>query len=160
MYTGYESGAVYSFSVNDNTVSHSSFEAEIKAIDMQIRNMIYIKDIMNFTSVKMENKPMVIYTDSKSSVEILKTLKSNNKVRHLNMRINYIRECINSKIVEIVFMSGNKNVADMLSKPLPPEIFERHRSHLLEGWTREELHGELRGLAVQKVIPERQESSI
>ena len=30
VYTGYNTGAIYSFSVNDNTVSHSSFEAEIK----------------------------------------------------------------------------------------------------------------------------------
>ena len=73
------------------------------------------------------------------------------------MRINYIRECINKKIIELAFISGDKNVADMLSKPLPPEVLERHRKHLLEGWSQAELQGKLEAFSVSEIIPGRQE---
>ena len=76
------------------------------------------------------------------------------------MRINYIRECINKKIVEIAFIKGEKNVADMLSKPLPPEVFERHRKHLLEGWSQEEFQGNFKAFVAHEIIPEGQETSI
>jgi hypothetical protein len=41
-----DSGAIYSISKKDNTVSHSSTEAEIEAIDLCVRTVIYLRNLL------------------------------------------------------------------------------------------------------------------
>ena len=50
------------------------------------------------------------------------------------MRINFVRECINKRVIKLVVIPGALNVADMLSKPLPKGPFLRHRDRLLSGF--------------------------
>jgi hypothetical protein len=42
------------------------------------------------------------------------------------MRINCIRECINKRLIELIFVPTAKNVADVLTKPLPDVPFNKH----------------------------------
>jgi hypothetical protein len=50
------------------------------------------------------------------------------------MRINFIRECINKYIIEIVFVQSELNVADVLTKPLADVLFNKHANKLLYGF--------------------------
>jgi len=50
------------------------------------------------------------------------------------MRINFIRECINNRIIELHFVPTDKNVADLLTKALGFGIFTRHSDILLHGF--------------------------
>jgi hypothetical protein len=61
------------------------------------------------------------------------TLKSNNRVKHLNMRIQFIRELIQEGIIAVYFVSTKHNVADMLTKALPRSQFEYLRTILMLG---------------------------
>jgi hypothetical protein len=56
------------------------------------------------------------------------------KSKHIQMRINFIRECINNRIVEIVFVPSEFNVADVLTKPLADVLFNEHANKLLYGF--------------------------
>jgi hypothetical protein len=49
------------------------------------------------------------------------------------MRLAYIRELINNGILALYFVPTELNVADVLTKPLEPPRFIRHRTILLEG---------------------------
>ncbi len=61
------------------------------------------------------------------------TLKSNNRVKHLNMRIQLIRELIQEGIIAVHFVPTKHNVADMLTKALPRSQFEHLRTILILG---------------------------
>jgi hypothetical protein len=65
---------------------------------------------------------------------LTETLKQSSKVKHFNLRINYIREQINNRNVKLVYISGKLNVADMLTKPLVGKVFTDHRRKLLCGF--------------------------
>lgn len=135
IFLGKNSGAVCSFSRNDTTIStlsHSSTEAEIKAIDETIREVMYVRDLLSFLDHDM-TEPTKIFVDNKSAVYLCETLKTSHKTKHINLRINYIRECINDRIIALYFVPSAYNVADLLTKPLPIELYEQHRSILLEG---------------------------
>jgi serine/threonine protein kinase len=49
------------------------------------------------------------------------------------MAINYIREQINERSISLVWIPTDKNVADLLTKPLAKDPFERHAAKLLSG---------------------------
>ena len=133
IFSGMYTGAFYSFSKNDTTVSHSSTEAEIKALDETIRAVIHTRNIFEFLGFA-DAESTVIYMDNCSAIDICKTLKTTTKTRHINMRINFIRECINKKIIQLKFVPTKSNVADVLTKPLGVEYFTKHREILMKGF--------------------------
>jgi len=136
VYDSLDSGSIYSFSKNDTTVSHSSTESEIKALDELIKVMIHIDNIRTFIGY-IRSTPMTIYCDSKSSINLVNTLKSTTQTRHINMRINFIRQCINDRTIQIIFIPTELNVADILTKPLPKHLFQTHCDKLLSGFNNE-----------------------
>jgi len=132
LFLNYDCGAISSISRNDTTVSHSSTEAEIKAIDMISREIVSVRAQLEFLGYE-QKKPTKICVDNRSAIEICKTLKVRSAVKHINVRINYIRELINARVIELVFVPSKYNVADVLTKALARLDHERHTKILLEG---------------------------
>jgi hypothetical protein len=132
-FLGKDSGAINCTSVNDTTVSHSSMESEIKSLDHLILGVIYTRNVLKFLGYELTN-PTIIFGDNKSAIELCKTLKQTKRSRHIQMKINFIRECINDKIIELIFIPTEYNVADTLTKPLSVEKFNKHSDKLLNGF--------------------------
>ena len=63
----------------------------------------------------------------------METLKVNNRVKHINLRISFIREMINLRVIELHFVPTEFNVADVLTKPLDIETFIRLRDIMMNG---------------------------
>lgn len=134
LFVNYDCGAISSISRNDTTISHSSTEAEIKAIDMICREIVSVRAQLEFLGYE-QMQPTKICVDNRSAIEICKTLKVRSAVKHINVRINYIRELINARVIELVFVPSKYNVADVLTKALARQDHERHTKILLEGHT-------------------------
>jgi hypothetical protein len=130
LFLGTDSAAVHSFSKNDTTVSHSSCEAEIKAIDLTIKAVMHVRDVLAFMNEEQIDKT-TIYTDSKSSISLLETLKSNSNTRHINVRIHFIREALEMHHIQLKFIGTDDNVADGLTKPLEAPKFIKFKSRLI-----------------------------
>jgi hypothetical protein len=128
-----DSGAICSYSKKDISVSHSSTEAEIKAIDLCIRTIIYLRDLLRELGYP-QHDPTKLYVDNKSAMQICESLKGHNRIKHLNVRINYIRQMVNARVVELLFVPSAENVADILTKPLARPAFERCSYRLLKGF--------------------------
>jgi hypothetical protein len=124
------SGTIHAFSTNDTTVSHSSCEAEIKAIDLTIKAVIHARDLLSFFNEEQTEKT-IIYTDSQSSITLLQTLKSKKNTRHINVRIHFIREALNKNLIELKFVGTDDNIADGLTKPLEPLKFKKFKKRLI-----------------------------
>ncbi len=130
-----DSGSIKSFSKNDtrpSTLSHSSCEAEIKAMDEWVREVMHIMDMYKFLCGPY-TEPVQLYVDSRSAIDLCTTLRQSHKVKHINMRIHFIREMIEDGFLELFFVPSELNVADVLTKPLDAEKFSAHRKVLLEG---------------------------
>ncbi len=138
VFLGYNSGAILSYSrcetitsmpismnvppvdeddIEITTLSHSSCEAEIKGVDVLIREIIHIRNMLNYLGYVIDT-PTPVYIDNSSAITLCELLKTNHKTKHINMRINFIRECINCGIVSLYFVPTDMNVADILTKPL------------------------------------------
>jgi hypothetical protein len=128
-----DSGSIYSVSKKDSTVSHSSTEAELKAIDLCVRTTLFLRNMLVELNLK-QNEPTVIYVDNKSAKDLVESLKSNHKTKHINMKINFIREQINARNIKIKFIRTHKQVADILTKALAKADFERFKKLLLFGF--------------------------
>ena len=59
------------------------------------------------------------------------------KTSAINVRVNFIRQCINKRVIELHFIPSNLNVADIMTKQLSVEAHERHTYRLLNGFNDE-----------------------
>ena len=78
-------------------------------------------------------EPVKIYIDNRSAIELCTMLKTTHKTSAINVRVNFIRQCINKRVIELHFIPSNLNVADIMTKQLSVEAHERHTYRLLNG---------------------------
>ena len=90
-YLNTSSGAVIAKSKRDTTVSHSSTEAEIKAIDLAIREATWLRGFLHELGYP-QHEPTPIYTDNQSALTLANTNNTSDATGHLVLRINYIHQ--------------------------------------------------------------------
>jgi hypothetical protein len=127
-----ESGAILSRSFSDKTVSHSSCEVEIKAIDEAIRQVIWLRGFLTEIGFP-QHAPTVIYTDSISAKTLIDSFQVGNNSAHLVMRLNYLHECVENKTIELKYINTLDQVADILTKLLPYPSNEKFKKFLMKG---------------------------
>ena len=131
-YLNTTSGAVIAKSKRDTTVSHSSTEAEIKAIDMAIREATWLRGFLLELGFAQDG-PTPIFTDNKAALIFSNTNNITDLTAHLVMRINYIHQEQKAGTVKLVWINTENNVADILTKPLSIPLFDQHSLTLMHG---------------------------
>lgn len=117
----------------NSTLASSTCESEINAIVLIAQEIEFQREIDKSLKLNCADQPVKILVDSKSAILVCRTLKSTNKLKHINNRINYIRELINARVIELHFIVSEFNVADVLTKALATVPHERHVEILLHG---------------------------
>ena len=131
-YLNLESGTIFARSVKDTCVSHSSCESEIKAIDMAIRQTVWMRGFLEELGFPQKS-PTILHTDSESAIKLGELCNVGNNSLHIVMRINYIHECIEAGIIKLQYVNTDNEVADVLTKLLPVHSHNIHSEFLLHG---------------------------
>ena len=127
-----ESGTIFARSTKSNTVSHSSAEAEIKAIDECIRQITWMRGFLDELGYP-QLEPTIIYTDNIAAKYLADKFNLTNNSAHMVTRLNYIHQEIVNKNVELKFINTENQVADILTKLLPTPQFLKLEDILLNG---------------------------
>ena len=133
IFLGYDSGAIHNESSNDTVVAHSSTESEIRAVDKCIRILFYVKALLGWMGLLITD-PIPIYVDNQSLIDISEAMRNSTKTNHINVNINYIREMINNRTIELCKILTGFNVADMHTKCLSGLPFRSHRGKSMSGF--------------------------
>jgi hypothetical protein len=72
-------------------------------------------------------KPVPICGDNQGSIFIASNPVTEKRSKHIDIRFHYIRKVINDKLVELYFIDGENNPADMLTKNLGRIKFQKFR---------------------------------
>jgi hypothetical protein len=128
-----KSGTICAKSRRDETISHSSTEAEIKAIDMAIIKALWFRGFLEELGFP-QNEPTEIITDNHAAKIISEQNSHTEKTAHIVMRINFIHQEVESGRIKLKWINTESNVADILTKPLPLRIFSQHSHVLLNGF--------------------------
>jgi hypothetical protein len=129
-----ESGAIMARSHRDTTVSHSSFEIEIKALDELIRALVWIRGFLTELGYCQDEIPTPIYIDNEAAIRVGNTYQLSEQTNHMVVRLNYIHQQVRNKTVILKYIDTGNNVADTLTKALPHDSFILHTERLLHGF--------------------------
>ena len=118
-----DSGTIFARSTKSNTVSHSSTESEIKAIDECIRQLTWMRAFLAELGYP-QHHPTEIKADNISAIFLADKFQSTNNTAHIVTRLNYIyQEVAVLKNISLTYINTENQVVDILTKLLPVPQF-------------------------------------
>ncbi|KAI7966272.1 hypothetical protein MJO29_002020 [Puccinia striiformis f. sp. tritici] len=107
-------------SSKQDTVSLSSAEAEYKALSNLSREIIWISSLVNETQVLKSPTQIMVYVDNKAAIDLANSETAQNgfRTKHMDIRLHFVREHIQSKLLKLKYIKSNNNPADFLTKPV------------------------------------------
>jgi len=108
-----------------SSIRVSSTEAELDAMFVGHKEGLLLKRTLNELNVKSAEK-VVMITDSKPGMQFLgKQYKSKKRDKFLDLKLDKLSEQVQENKLELLKIEGTNNLADILTKPVTSESFER-----------------------------------
>ena len=105
----------------------SSCEAEFMAGTEAARQVIWLQDLLcEVTGLPCEK--VVVRIDNKSAIALTKNLVFHGRNKHIHRRYHFIRECVENRHIEVEYVPGDIQKADILTKALGRVKFQVMRS--------------------------------
>ena len=120
---------IYWKSRKQGSVTKSSTAAEYIALSESVSEIKFITNLLKEFRIKIE-KPVKIYEDNSGAIAIAKFGNLTKNSKYIEIHYHFINECYERKIIKIVKVDSENNVADILTKALGRVIFEAFRNTL------------------------------
>ena len=111
-------------------IALSSTEAEIIAASTTASEICYVRTLLAEMGLE-QDEPTTLYVDNSGAVELSRDRKSCHRSRHVDRRFFKVRELEAMGVVRVKHIPTDRNRADLLTKALPREAFNRHRASLM-----------------------------
>ena len=113
-----------------HTVALSSVDAEYMALSDCTRETLYVINILKeFFNLQL---PVTIYCDNIGAGCMAENEVNNQRTKHIDIRYHMVRQHIADNTVDLQHVPTKDNIADMLTKALGPDIFNRLCPELLD----------------------------
>ena len=114
-------------------VTLSSTEAEYVALSVSAQDVKF--QHMLLTEMCPDKPPPTarIHEDNTGAIFLSKNKQVGGRTKHIDVRHHFIRDLIHMKILEVVFVRSEENVADILTKHVSEILFKKHAEKLLAG---------------------------
>ncbi|KAK8934250.1 hypothetical protein KSP39_PZI014288 [Platanthera zijinensis] len=111
------------------TIALSSCEAEYIAAAVCACQAIWLRNLLEELH-HVQDCPTTVLVDNMSAIQIAKNPVLHGRSKHIEMRYHFLREQVEQKIVEVVYCPTGEQVADIFTKALKVETFEKLKGKL------------------------------
>jgi hypothetical protein len=111
------------------TISRSSSEAEYRALSSATCELQWLLYLFNDLKIKCI-RPPVLYCDNQSAIHIASNPVFHERTKHLDIDCHLVREKVMKGVLKLLPISTNDQIADFLTKALPPPKFHDFMSKL------------------------------
>jgi len=66
-----------------------------------------------------------VHADNQGAIALAQNPISHSRAKHIDIHFHFIRECIKRNEIKLQYISTHQMVADILTKALPHEAFEK-----------------------------------
>ena len=112
-------------------VTLSSTEAEYVAVSEVCTDIMFIKMMMEFLQLEMK-KPVIVHCDNVGAIFLGNNAKLSARTKHIDVKYHFIREHVVDGTVEIIFIPSEENDADIFTKNVGQEAYEKHSKKFMK----------------------------
>jgi hypothetical protein len=123
------SGAVSWSSRKQPIVTLSTTEAEFIAAAHCVCQGIWLKRILECIGLE-QNKCLSVFCDNSSTIKLSKNPVLHGRSKHIDIRFHFLRNLSCDGAIELVHCASQDQLADIMTKALKLDVFERLRSKL------------------------------
>ena len=113
-------------SKKQNCISKSTMEAEYISCSTTISNAVWIKHVVESLNLDLNNKPVNMFCDNKSSISLIKNGVQSSKGIHIDVNYHFILDIVEIGEIKVEFISSLEMVADPMTKGLFSKKFREH----------------------------------
>ncbi len=126
-----DTGMIHASSSRSKTVALSSTEAEADALVDLTKHVIWYYTLLKELGFDVSN-PAYVGEDNASLITLVRHYSGNHKrVKHFLLKINFLIEQVNNRIIDPNFIKSPDNCSDTLTKPLGPTEYLAHQPKIL-----------------------------
>jgi hypothetical protein len=123
------SGAVSWSSRKQQVVTLSTTEAEFIAAATSACQAIWLRRILDDLHFQ-QHDPTIIHCDSSSAIKLSKNPVLHGRSKHIDVRYHFLRDLSNEGTIELVYCRSEDQIADIMTKALKLDAFEKLRNLL------------------------------
>jgi hypothetical protein len=112
------------------TVATSSMEAEYMAAYALIQEICWLRGVLSELGFNTD-EPTKVYMDSKSAIDLANNPVHHKRSKHIAIKYHWIRQMVNRHLVQLIHVSSEMQLADMLTKALTEIIFNELTNRVL-----------------------------
>jgi len=110
-------------------VARSSTEVEYKAIANAAAELIWFKSILRALGLPPQHSP-TLWCDNIGAIYLTSNPKFHARTKHVEIDVHFVRDQVYNKELVVQFISSKDQLADALTKPLPPIKFKEDQHNL------------------------------
>ena len=122
-------GPVFWASRKQASCASSTTEAEYLAASSTTKEIIWHRRLLHSLG-KPPLSPTPLFTDNQSALRLIKNPEFHRRTKHIDVQYHVIREAFLANLLIPSFVSSYDQLADILTKALPKESFQRLRHQL------------------------------
>lgn len=77
-----------------------------------------------------QTAPTPLFGDNQSAIRLVKNPEYHKRTKHIDIQYHFIREKFEHGEIDISYISTDQQLADIMTKALPRDKFERFRTNL------------------------------
>ena len=109
-------------SKNKKVVALSSAEAEFRDISKGVYELLWLRSLLNEIGYTPSNE-MNLYCDNRAAIQIAQNLVQHDQTKHVEIDIHFIKEKFEAKIIKLLFVKSEDQLADVLTKAVSSRMF-------------------------------------
>jgi hypothetical protein len=101
-------------------IAQSTCEAELVALVMAAKELIALRYLLTETNVPIlvPSRPSLMLGDNQASLAVASEPASSSRVKHMEIRANYLSDRTERHIIKLQYIETDDNVSDIFTKPL------------------------------------------
>lgn len=114
-----QGGAISWSSKRQPTVALSTTEAEYMALSSATQEALWLQQLGSELEPDLFQEPIDLFCDNKSAINLATTDAYHARTKHIDVRHHFLREKVEDKTINLIYISTEDMVADSLTKATP-----------------------------------------
>jgi hypothetical protein len=89
--------------------------------------LMFIREVMKIFNINLDDNPVKIYEDNSGVISIAKYGNFTKNSKHIEIHYHYVHDYIKENIITVLKINTDENIADIFTKALCKDKFERFR---------------------------------